>query len=148
MEKIHKGMTLEECFESGFVTESMIETFNKRILRQQRKSLTAERVNIISQFIKDFVKPETLYRTNDFMTKCMEEYSEFVDDVPGFQDKRVEIHKLITRSLKHLVNEGIMEVVNKTGNHAHNRYGLKVDREELPVFTPVDKINEGNSKEQ
>ena len=132
--------TLTELFNLGFLKSSIIDSWNSKLAKQKIKQQRQEQVAELMTFISDNAEESLLYKTGNFLNDCLEEYPEYVDDVSG-NDKRVKMHKLITTALKNLVSDGTMEVINKTGNHAHNRYGLKVDREALPEFATIKEIS-------
>ena len=145
---ISNDMTLTQCIEIGFVTQGQVDSFNKKLERHNKRELDKKRILEISEYITEHSQEAKLYRTGDFMKRCMEDFKQFIDDTPGFEDKRVVIHKLITRSLKKLVNDGVMVVTNSTGNHAHNRYGLTPDLDELPAFASIAEIEEESINEE
>lgn len=134
--------TLDELInEYGLIKSGMIEVWNDRIKRKQDKIVKEKNVEELSEFIAEFAQSGVLYKTKTLTEAILKEKPNMFQHISDPEKKRYAAHSMITAGLKKLVASEKFVVVNKTNNHAHNRYGLKPDLEEIPTFESILDIS-------
>lgn len=131
--QIKESTTIKDLIKMGLIQKGMIDVWNSRIERQDRKSRREGHFNEVLSFIKENAKEGIAYKTGNFLGDILKEKPHIGDHMG--EDRPKYVHALITHSLKSLVSEGTFIVFNNTNNHAHNRYGFKPNLDEVPEFS-------------
>lgn len=134
MSQITQETTVKELIELGLFESGLIDVWNSRLEKREKKSEKSVQVSQVSEFILQNLQDGMLYKTGNFIKPVIENFPSFVEGEKTDRDKAVLAHKIITSALKSLVESDKLVVVNTTNNHAHNRYALKPNLEEVPTF--------------
>lgn len=146
MTTITQNTTIKELIELGAIDKGMISVWNSRLDRQSRSSRRQNDFDEVKAFIKENAAEGVAYKTGNFLEDVLKEKSSIGDHLTG-DEKRKYVHTMITLSLKSLVDDDVFVVFNTTNNHAHNRYGLKPNLDEVPEFS-TNVVNENTDSKE
>lgn len=147
METINFETTLAQLISHGLIESGMVAVWNSRLERIRSKGQQQVERAQITSFIQANLSEGVLYKTKDFLSEVMNQFPEMFEAESNERNKVLKAHNLITLSLKRLVENDVLVVINETKNHAHNRYGLKPNLEEVPEFATFSVNDEEQEQE-
>lgn len=147
METINFETTLAQLISHGLIESGMVAVWNSRLERIRSKGQQQVERAQITSFIQANLSEGVLYKTKDFLLEVMNQFPEMFEAESNERNKVLKAHNLITLSLKRLVENDVLVVINETKNHAHNRYGLKPNLEEVPEFATFSVNDEEQEQE-
>jgi hypothetical protein len=117
------------------LSENEASRFLKRIARAEAKALKASELSTIRHRVMGVLteSPDILWSTGDLVFKVSGlRFSR--ENTVNTEKKRNKVHGQVTESLKGLMNDGLVQLINHTNTVSQNRYKL------VQVQTPTELV--------
>jgi hypothetical protein len=131
---------IQKLLSNNVLSESEASRFIKRVERTQAKALKASELSTIRHRVMGTLTetPDILWSTGDLVFKVSGlRFSR--ENTVDTEKQRHRVHGQVTESLKNLMSDGLVQLVNHTNTVSQNRYKL-VQVETPTALVPIQDI--------